>query len=127
MIGSKLSLNLVFQINETKKSKGIMSQRTGMIQRSFVCCGLRHPSFPSLNGVEFASNLNGRLQEILFIHGTQSRRDNMLLSIATSSFESHAQLVLAIESYISEYNINAPQIENVVSCQQDPRVVYAIE
>jgi hypothetical protein len=81
----------------------------------------------SLNGVEFASNLNGRLQEILFIHGTQSRRDNMLLSIATSSFESHAQLVLAIESYISEYNRNAPQIENVVSCQQDPRVVYAIE
>ena len=58
----------------------------------------------------FASNLNGQLQE-LFIRGTQSRRDNMLLSIATSSLESHAKRVLAIEiynsEYNSEYNINA--------------------
>ena len=75
----------------------------------------------------FELELNGRLQELLFIHGTHNHRDSTLLAIATSSFESHAQLVMAVESYISEYNKNAPQNENVVSCQQDPRVIYALE
>ena len=97
-----------------------------MIQRAFVCCGLCHPSLPTLNGNEFAAGLNSRLQELLFIQGSNYDRDAMLLSIATISYDSLAQLVSKIESYIDQYKTVKTMVEAGVSSQVDPRVVFEV-
>jgi hypothetical protein len=105
---------------------GILASNRDMIQRSFVCCGLRHPSFPFQNGIEFASGLNSRLQELLFVRGTHFERDTTLLNIVTYRFDSHAQLLSAVDNYINQYISSMPRSnEPGVSRQMDSRVIVA--
>ena len=74
---------------------------------------------------EFADGLNSRLQELLFIRGANFERDSKLLEIVTSSFDSHGQLILAVNSYIDKYiNFNLSPVENGVSLQVDPRNIF---
>jgi hypothetical protein len=105
---------------------GILGSNREMIQRAFTCCGLRHPSFPVQNGVEFSASLNGRLQELLFVRGAHFERDMMLLNIATFAFDSHAQLLSEVDTYINRYkSFNLANSEPGVSRQMDPRIIVA--
>ena len=105
---------------------GILASNRAMIHRSFVCCGLCHPSFPIQNGVEFASGLNSRLQELLFVRGSHFERDTSLMNIATFPFDTHSQLLSHVESYINKYiSFNQSHNEPGVSRQMDTRVMEA--
>jgi hypothetical protein len=95
--------------------------RSQMIQVAFTCCGLRHPSMPYLNGSQFALSLNGRLRDLLFLHGSHYDRDMLLLMISTFAFESEADLIVQIEAYMIYAKESVPT--NSVSLLEDPRVV----
>jgi len=95
-----------------------------MIAKSFVCCGLRHPSMPFMNGVQYASSLNNRLKELLYVRGHNTDRDNALLECATFAFETNGDLAKAIDSYISLYSaLDSSDVVNGESSCEDPRFI----
>jgi len=96
-----------------------------MVQRSFFCCGLNHPSIPSTD-INYAAGLNGRLKDILFIRGSNYDRDRMLHYISTFAFESVADLSNHIQTYLQFEHLNNNVVESGVSLLDDARVIVGM-